>query len=375
MGKKIKPESSSKDFNDFYEIDEQGDIFKQMYTYSVIPTIIHDMEMNILDVNDRAVEEFGYSRNDLLKKSILDLHTKDQGEHFKDVLNDLRQKEKSSAEISFKRKDGSEFLAEVTPCKFLLGKKPVIHLFIQDITERKRAELELKENIRQLAEKNKALEEFTYVTSHDLQEPLNSIIAWSSLLKNKYYEMLDETGQKSITMIEKSSYRMKDFIVCLLEYIRVGRQHEKREVKINTLVKNLKVDLAALIEKENPIINYTENGIAVMAYEPELVKLFQNILTNAIKFRKKDVDPVITITATELEDCYEFSVSDNGIGIAKEHYEKIFGIFQRLHERDKYEGTGIGLSHSKKIVELHQGNIWVQSEVGVGTNFYFTISK
>ena len=371
----LNSNNSSNPFADFQEINEHEDIFRQMFKYSVIPTIIHDMEMNIINANDRAVEQFGYSQKELFEKSIFELHTEDELEHSEEVLNEMQQKNKMSVETSFKRKDGSVFFAEATPCKFLLGDKPVIHVFIQDITERKKTERELKAFNKQLNRRNKELEEFTYLTSHDLQEPLNSIIAWASLLKSNSYEFLDDTGKQSIDMIEKSSDRMKDFIISLLEYIRVGRKKEKKEISVNELIRNLKTDLSDLLERENGTINYAENDLSLMAYELDLFKLFQNIITNAIKFRKKNVNPVIKITARELNDSYEFSVSDNGIGIAKEHYGKIFEIFQRLHTRDKYEGTGIGLSHCKKIVELHKGDIWVQSELDNGSTFYFTISK
>lgn len=316
---KLNPDGSPNPFADFQEINEQGDIFRQMFKYSVIPTIIHDMEMNIINANDRAVEEFGYSTEELLQKSIFDLHTEDELEHSEAVLNEMQQKNKLSVETSFKRKNGSVFFAEATPCKFLLGDKPVIHVFIQDITERKKAEKDLRASYQQLNRRNKELEEFTYLTSHDLQEPLNSIIAWASLLKSGSYELLDDTGKKSIDMIEKSSARMKDFIFSLLEYIRVGQKKEKKEVSVNELIKILKIDLADLLERENATINYSKNDISLMAYELDLIKLFQNIISNAIKFKKPNADPLIQITAKELNDCYEFSVTDNGIGIAQEH--------------------------------------------------------
>jgi PAS domain S-box-containing protein len=145
-------------FADFHKINEHDDIFKQMFKYSVIPTIIHDMDMNIINANDRATEKFGYSQKELLKKSVFDLHTKDQLNHSKEVLNEMQQKEKMSIETSFKRKDGSVFFAEVTPCKFLLGVKPVIHVYIQDISERKRTERELEAFRQQLIIKNKELD-------------------------------------------------------------------------------------------------------------------------------------------------------------------------------------------------------------------------
>lgn len=368
-------EQSVNPLADFQQINVEGDIFKQMFRYSVIPTIIHDMEMNIINANDSALNELGYSRDELLKKSIFELHPEDELQHSEAVLNEMQSKEKMSVETYFKRKDGSVFAAEATPCKYLLGSKPVIHVFIQDITERKKAEKQLLAYNKQLNRRNKELEEFTYLTSHDLQEPLNSIISWISLLKNSNTELLDDVGKQSITMIDKSAYRMKDFIISLLDYTRVDRETEKTELRITNVIETLKDDLTDLIERNKATVKYTGNDISLVGYRLNLIKLFQNLVTNAIKYRKPEVDPVVEISGRELKDKYEFSVTDNGIGIDKEHYGKIFEIFRRLHTRDEFEGTGIGLAHCKKIVEQHDGDIWVQSEPGSGSTFYFTLTK
>ena len=370
-----KTQDLSNPFDNFQQIDKDGDIFRQMFRYSLIPTIIHDMEMNILNVNDSALEEFGYSRDEFLKKSIFDLHTDNELEHSEQVLNEMQEKQKMSVETWFKRKDGSVFIAEATPCKYLLGEKPIIHVYIKNITERKEAEKQLLNYNKQLENRNKELEEFTYLTSHDLQEPLNSIISWGSLLKDRSYNALDEVGKQSLQMIEKSSYRMKDFIISLLDYTRVGKEKEKSMVSIIELIENLKLDLTATIKKNKVTINYSGNDITLMAYRHDLIKVFQNLISNAIKYRKQNTDPVVEITGRELNDKYEFAVTDNGIGIEEEHYQKIFEIFRRLHTRDKYEGTGIGLANCKKIVELHDGEIWVNSVPGAGSAFYFTIAK
>ncbi|NHN26328.1 PAS domain S-box protein [Flavobacterium jejuense] len=360
---------------DFQQINGDGDIYEQMFKYSVISIIIHDMEMNIINVNDSAVDQFGYSYEELLAKSIFELHTPEELDHSVEVLNEMRQKEKLSVETSFKRKDGSVFAAEATPCKFIIGDKPVIHVFIKDITARKKAERELEAYIKEISNKNKELEQFTYITSHDLQEPLNSIIGWSSLLRKNEFEKLGEIGTQSIEIIEKSAVRMKNFITSLLEYSKLGREKEKSEVQVSELLNNLELDLSDLIQKEKVTLHFLGKDIKFKAYESSLIQLFQNIIVNAIKYKKENVPPVIEIKAEELPEMYQFSISDNGIGIAEEHYGKIFEIFQRLHTRDKIEGTGIGLSHCKKIVNMHGGTIWVESEVSKGTTFYFTLSK
>lgn len=225
-----------------------------------------------------------------------------------------------------------------------------------------------------LATKNTELEQYTYIASHDLQEPLNSIISFSNLLENEKDKM-GEIGQKSIEVIKGSAYRMKDFIISLLEYSRIGKEKEKTEVDIVQLVENLKTDLHDLIENKQASINYIGEPLKIKAFEPDLIKLFQNLVVNSVKYTDEKTLPFISINSEEQDDSYKFSVADNGIGIPKEQFEKVFEVFQRLHSRDKYTGTGIGLSHCKKVVELHNGKIWLTSEEGKGTTFYFTISK
>ncbi|WP_445455713.1 sensor histidine kinase [Flavobacterium sp. HNIBRBA15423] len=379
MMKKVSKNNTSDEKSvvpaDFQIINENEDIFKQMFKYSVIPTIIHDMEMRIINVNDSAVDQFGYSYDEFLKKSIFELHIPEELEHSNEVLNEMKQKEKLSVETSFKRKDGSVFVAEATPCKFIIGNKPVIHVFIKDITIRKKVEQDVETYIKEIKNKNKELEQFTYITSHDLQEPLNSIIGWSSLLREEEFENLGAIGTQSIDIIEKSAKRMKNFITSLLEYSKLGREKEKSEVQVSELLHNLTLDLSDLIQKQKVTLTFLGKDMKFDAYESSLIQLFQNIIVNAVKYKKEDVLPVIEIKAEELPDNYQFSISDNGIGIAEEHYDKIFEIFQRLHTRDKIGGTGIGLSHCKKIVSMHGGTIWVDSEVGKGSTFYFTLSK
>ncbi|CAG5084673.1 ATP-binding protein [Parvicella tangerina] len=229
-------------------------------------------------------------------------------------------------------------------------------------------------DITELVNKNKELEQFSYITSHDLQEPINSIISFVRLLE-KDKEKMSPMSLKSIEVIAKSANRMKDFVVSLLEFSKVGAEKEKAEVNIENLVNNLKVDLHSLIEQSQATVNYQGGPITLMAFESDLTKLFQNLIVNGIKYTKEGIRPVVTIDVEEMHEKYKFSVTDNGIGIAEEQHHKIFEVFRRLHARDEYSGTGIGLAHCKKVAELHSGEIWLTSEPGKGSTFYFTISK
>ncbi len=367
----MRKENKLNPFSDFQQIDEGSDIFKQMFKYSVIPTIIHDMEMNIINVNDSAVEQFGYSRKELLKKKIFDLHTKDELEHSAVVLNEMQQKEKMSIETSFVRKDGSVFIAEATPCKYLLGDKPIIHVFIQDITERKQVEKDLKTYNQQLQVKNKELEQFTYIASHDLQEPLRTVTSFIKLLNEEYQGKLDENVNQYLQYISGASIHMSELVKGLLDYSRIGRNQKMSYIDCNELVEIVKKDLGATISESKATFDI-EKLPYINGYKTELRLLFQNLISNAIKFRRKDAVPHIIIKAKKDID-WIFSIQDNGIGIDEKHKERIFIIFQRLHVRNLYEGTGIGLAHCYKIVNLHGGKIWVDSQLGLGSTFYFAI--
>ncbi len=235
------------------------------------------------------------------------------------------------------------------------------------ITELNNAQLILKK-------KNKELEQFAYITSHDLQEPLRTVMNFTSLFKNEYEEQLDENATIYLTFIAQASNRMSLLIKGLLDYSRIGSKRETVSVDCTQLLKELEIDLHTSI-KESGTTFVTDNLPTIKAYKTELRMLFQNLISNAIKFRKKDVPPLITITGKNKNDFWEFSIEDNGIGIADKNKEKVFSIFQRLHSKDEYEGTGIGLAHCQKIVDLHEGDIWVTSELNKGSVFNFTIKK
>lgn len=223
-------------------------------------------------------------------------------------------------------------------------------------------------------QENKALEQFNHITSHDLQEPLNSIISFSKLLEKEKHKM-GAIGKQSIEAINVSTLRMKDFITDLLEYSKIGAEKERTEVEIPSMIEQLKIDLHHLMIEKNAVINYVGELSKIHAFEHELFKLFQNLIVNSIKYTGEETSPEVTINAIEKEKWFEFSVEDNGIGIPEDQHDKIFEIFQRLHSRSKYSGTGIGLSICRKIVKLHDGEIWLTSQVGKGTTFYFTLSK
>jgi light-regulated signal transduction histidine kinase (bacteriophytochrome) len=194
------------------------------------------------------------------------------------------------------------------------------------------------------------------------------------LFQQQYKGKLDEKADKYLDYIVQSSERMKAFITDLLEYSRIGSKKELEQVDCNIVLNEVLADLDTAIHETGAEIK-TDLLPVISGYQTEIKQLFQNLTFNAIKFRQKNIAPRIKISARRERDNWQFAFTDNGIGIAEEHNERIFVIFQRLHTRNDYKGSGIGLSHCKKIVELHKGKIWLESELGKGTTFYFTIPQ
>ncbi|MBO9200320.1 MULTISPECIES: sensor histidine kinase [Niastella] len=252
------------------------------------------------------------------------------------------------------------------------------------IREIKRMEQEIREaNITlekkvhqrtaELEIKNKELEQFAYVASHDLQEPLRTTSSFVELLRKQYHGRLDEHADRYINYVVQSSDRMKTLIKDLLDYSRIGREKQFEPVNCDLVLAEVLADLAKVI-KENQAVITAGNLPVVNAFQTELKLLFQNLISNSIKFQKQGVAPHIEISTTKENGYWHFQFSDNGIGIDKQYQQRIFIIFQRLHNRSLYEGSGIGLAHCKKIVELHGGKIWVDSEITKGSIFHFTIA-
>lgn len=251
----------------------------------------------------------------------------------------------------------------------------------QDVSQRKETEAllvelnnRLKRRAEELANSNVELERFAYIASHDLQEPLRMVTSFLQLLKNRYEDKLDETAGQYIAFAVDGAERMKTLIMDLLDYSRVGSNTEPNEnVDLHLLVKEVKDLFGKSIDEVKA--NITVDRLPVVkGNRTQLLQLFQNLISNAIKYHKEGV-PTIEIHYTEQEKDHLFEIKDNGIGIDPAFHEKIFVIFHRLYSRSEYTGTGIGLAICKKIVERHHGKIWVQSALGQGSSFFFTLGK
>ncbi len=243
----------------------------------------------------------------------------------------------------------------------------------QDITERKGAEKHLKELVDNLARSNRELEQFAYVASHDLQEPLRTVSSFSQLLARRYGGQLGQDADEFIAFIVGGAARMQTLINDLLAFSRVGtRGKALAPVDANDLLKLVIANLEAAIADNHAEVT-SDPLPQVMADKTQLAQVLQNLIGNAIKFRQAGRPPRIHIAAARNKHEWEFSVRDNGIGIDPQYFDRIFVIFQRLHGLDKYPGTGIGLAICKKIVERHGGRMRVESTPDQGSTFFFTL--
>ncbi|MGB6387305.1 MAG: ATP-binding protein [Terriglobales bacterium] len=237
---------------------------------------------------------------------------------------------------------------------------------------RRLAEEDLAQKVDQLARSNAELEQFAYVASHDLQEPLRMVAAYTQLLAERYRGKLDENADKFIGYASEGALRMQALIQDLLAFSRVGRNDARcAEVDCDGVMKEILLSLGPAMQESSAVVTHGPLPV-VCADRSQLTQVFQNLIGNAIKFRGKEA-PAVSVQAEKSGEQWLFSVSDNGIGIAPEHAENIFVVFQRLHARTEYPGNGIGLAICKKIVQHYGGKIWVEGQAGHGSVFKFTL--
>lgn len=242
----------------------------------------------------------------------------------------------------------------------------------QDVTKLKADEKKLELFNRQLQVKNEELENFAYVAGHDLKEPLRTIKGVAHVFAKSHANSLNEEGKELIKFLSNSVERMNQLIDSLLDYSKIGTDRVQTTEDCNAILDNVTKDLSVAIQESGAQITIAKLPV-LQCFKTELRLLFQNLLSNAIKFRKPSTQPSISISAELTKDYWKFAVKDNGIGISSNHQKEIFQIFHRLHSNNEYQGTGIGLAHCQKIVELHGGEIWVESEPNMGSTFYFTM--
>jgi PAS domain S-box-containing protein len=330
----------------------------------------------IVDVNPFLVNMLGYSKEVFLGKKLWEIGLFRNIASSKDAFLELQTKGYVRYDdLPLETKDGKRIDVEVVSNVYLVDRMKVIQCNIRDITESKAAKEALIKSKEELEAVNRELENYTYVVSHDLKEPLRSIEGFSQFLNEDYSDKLGDTGKEYLNRIVKASGRMSNLITDLLTLSRIGHKDvEFHEVNLNIMVKGIEGDLAETIKQGSGRIVYP--ALPTVLCQPTwMAEVFRNLISNGLKFNKSPA-PTVTLSFEEKAKEYEFSVSDNGIGIEPKYFERIFKLFERLHSRKEYEGSGAGLAIVKSIILNHKGRIWVaSSEPGKGTTFKFTLPK
>jgi len=348
------------------------------------PSAILTMDTNGLITlsNSRTETLFGYDSEELMGLPIetlipqLNWKINENASGREPVAHPKEPSVSESKELVGKRKDGGAFPIEVSLNYFCGADKQTMTICLaHDITDRKQSESTLQRFNTQLKHSNAELDEFAYIASHDLKEPLRGIHNYSAFLIDDYHDKLDEDGRSKLQTIKDLSQRMERLIDSLLYFSRLGRSElAYQPTDLNKVLRDVLASLKINIEETEVEIRVPEPLPTISCNHVRVVELYRNLITNALKYNDKTSKWIEIGVQVDPNFGQTLYVRDNGIGIDKKHFDSIFKIFKRLHGRDKFgDGTGVGLTFAKKIVERHGGHIWVESEPGVGTTFHFTL--
>jgi len=357
--------------------------YKTLFYKSPLPKWIYDQDtLRFLEVNDAAIQHYGYSQEEFQGMSILDIRpAEDKALVLKDI-EEVRHNSDSYSEGNWRhvRRNGEIIYVEITAHPIQFEGKKARMVVVNDVTEKRRHEQvlkrlneDLKKRATELASSNAELERFAYIASHDLQEPLRMVSSFLQLLQKRYDGQLDEKAHQYIHYAVDGSERMKTLILDLLEYSRVGSKEDFGPVDMSQVMGEVGDIFRDKIIATRARIEISHLPM-VRGDKVQLTQLMQNLVGNALKYHG-DSPPVVKVWGKEIPGYWQFSVQDNGIGIDPSFFDKIFIIFQRLHNKSTYSGTGIGLAICKKIVERHGGRIWVESTLNQGSTFSFTLAN
>jgi len=359
----------------FHADHEKLRLFEKVFESDLEAVVIVDRKGDIVHASHMTANISGFRPADLIGRNIELLHSEHHQAPFRAIWDQVVATGEWRGDTWHRHAGGRDYLARMHVAAVRNDEGRVTHYVVEysDATEAWEAEQALKTRTEELARSNQELEQFAYVASHDLQEPLRMVASYTKLLERRYKGKLDQDANDFIAFAVDGATRMQGLINDLLKFSRVGTQGKPfADADCEQLLDHALANLQIAVTESHAAI--TRDPLPrVMGDATQLVQLFQNLVGNAIKFRNPEQPPRVHIGARQLEDGWEFAVSDKGIGISPDYFGRIFIIFQRLHSKEDYPGTGIGLALCKKIVERHGGHIRVESRPGEGSTFRFTI--
>ncbi len=362
------------------QLQEREENLRQLIHNAPDAIIVVDESSHITVWNPKAEQLFGWSASEAIGRHLAEVIIPPayQEAHIKGMQRYLESGEarvlNRTIEVMALNRKGEEFYIALTISRSMQNGVSFFIAFIRDIDQQKRDQLELERKRQQLVQTNRELEQYAWLTSHDLKEPVRKIITFSNLLLNRHHQHLDEAGIASLQKINDSAHRMTNLIDAILRYSNISNTEAQRvKTDLNGLLEEVLRDLEVAIRESGAVVA-KDTELPIIQGDPvQLRQLFQNLLANAIKYRRKEVPPVITIGSTSSATGVKIFITDNGQGFEQAYAEKIFKIFQRLVTHQQYEGTGIGLALCKKIVENHGGAISASGSPGKGSTFEISL--
>jgi len=348
---------------------------KILFEFAPDATFLIDVKGNLVDGNKAAEELVGYTKEEILGKNLVETELLSADQLPKALSNLAKSGKGQSAgpeEFTIKRKDSKYVTVEIRTFPVEIGDQILALGIARDITERKEAELSQDELLKKVDHINKELKEFAYVVSHDLKAPLRGIKTLANWILSDCADKLSDQANEQMNLILERVERMYCLIEGALQYSRASRAEGKRvQVNLNNFIPEI---INMVVPPDNITVTIENELPVIECEEVHIMQVFQNLLSNAIKYMDKS-QGWIKVGCVEQDGFWKLSVADNGPGIEEKHFEKIFKIFQALPTSPDFEGTGVGLTVTKKIVELYDGKIWVESKVGKGSTFFFTLPK
>lgn len=367
--------------------------YKLILEHAFDALILSDIRTNTaIECNQRALDLFGYEKEEFFKKTILEVSPpfQENGMSSPAYLEYLvNEAKKGDGSLRYQwihlKKDGTPFYTEAQSFPLSGENKYQFVTILKDLTYQRETQSTLEskmdelnatnEELRRYIESNLALENFAYITSHDLREPLRTVTSFTQMLQRRYSDQFDEVAQTYMGYIVDATKNMNDLVEDLLVYSRVNNDsYTFTSFSLETLIRKVTVDIQVSIKEHQARVQMHQNMQLVGNFNT-LYQVFLNLINNAIKFKKEDQHPDIHVFCQENDRFWQFTVQDNGIGVHPDFHDKIFLLFKRLHPKKQYKGTGLGLAIVKKIIEKHGGRIWVESAEGQGAKFHFTIEK